>query len=83
MRNQRLTPNKWQLQNLANNNQNNGIYTYTHTPISSVQLGSAAESYPTFCDPMNRRTPGFPVHHQLPEFTQIHVHQGGDAIQPS
>ena len=38
---------------------------------------------PTLCDPMNRSTPGFPVHHQLPEFTQTHVHQVTDAIQPS
>ena len=37
----------------------------------------------TPCDPMNHSTPGFPVHHQLPEFTQTHVHQVGDAIQPS
>ena len=40
-------------------------------------------SYSTLCDPMNRSTPGLPVHHQLPEFTQTHVHQVGDAIQPS
>ena len=38
---------------------------------------------PTLCDPMNRSTPGLPVHHQLPGFTQTHVHQVGDAIQPS
>ena len=38
---------------------------------------------PTLCDPMNRSTPGLPVHHQLPEFTQTHVHWVGDAIQPS
>ena len=38
---------------------------------------------PTLCDPMNCSTPGFPGHHQLPEFTQTHVHQVGDAIQPS
>ena len=37
----------------------------------------------TLCDPMDCSTPGFPVHHQLPVFTQIHVHQVGDAIQPS
>ena len=37
----------------------------------------------TVCDPMNRSTPGLPVHHQLPEFTQTHVHQVSDAIQPS
>ena len=37
----------------------------------------------TLCDPMNRSTPSFPVHHQLPEFTQTHVHRGSDAIQSS
>ena len=49
----------------------------------SVQFGSVAQSCPTLCDPMNRSTPGLPVHHQLPEPTQTHVHQVGDAIQPS
>ena len=49
----------------------------------SVQFSSVAQSCPTPCDPMNRRTPGLPVHHQLPEFTQTHVHRVGDAIQPS
>ena len=49
----------------------------------SVQLSSVAQSCPTLCDPMNRSTPGLPVHHQLPEFTQTHVHQVSDAIQPS
>ena len=52
-------------------------------PISSVQLSSVAQSCPTLCDPMNRSTPGLPLHHQLPEFTQTHVHRVGDAIQPS
>ena len=47
------------------------------------QIRSVAQSYPTVCDPMNRSTPGLPVHHQLPEFTQTHVHQVSDAIQPS
>ena len=42
-----------------------------------------AQLCPTLCDPMNRSTPGLPVHHQLPEFTQTHVHQVSDAIQPS
>ena len=37
----------------------------------------------SLCDPMNRSTPGLPVHHQLPEFTQTHIHRVGDAIQPS
>ena len=41
------------------------------------------ESCQTLCDTMNHRTPGLPVHHQLPKFTQIHVHRVGDAIQPS
>ena len=48
--------------------------------ISSVQ---SAQPCPTLCDPMNRSTPGLPIHHQLPEFTQTHVHWVGDAIQPS
>ena len=48
----------------------------------SVQFSSVAQSCPTLCDPMNRSTPGLPVHHQLPEFTQTHVHQVSDAIQP-
>ena len=49
--------------------------------VSSVR--SVAQSCPTLCDPMNRSTPGLPVHHQLPEFTQTHIHQVSDAIQPS
>ena len=48
-----------------------------------LQIRSAAHSCPTLCDPMNRNTPGLPVHHQLLEFTQTHVHRVGDAIQPS
>ena len=51
--------------------------------FSSVQFSSVAQSCPTLCDPMNRNTPGLPVHHQLPDFTQTHVHQVSDAIQPS
>ena len=47
--------------------------------ISSVQ----SQSCPTLCNPMNPSTPGFPIHHQLPELTQTHVHQVGDSIQPS
>ena len=48
-----------------------------------VQLSSVAQSCPTLCNPMDRSTPGLPVHHQLAEFTQTDVHQVGDAIQPS
>ena len=46
------------------------------------QFSSVAQSCPTLCHPMNHSTPGLPVHHQLPEFTQSHVHRVGDAIQP-
>ena len=49
----------------------------------SVQFSSVTQSCPTLCDPMNCSTPGLPVRHQLLEFTQTHVHQVGDAIQPS
>ena len=47
------------------------------------QFSSVAHSCLTLCDPMDYSTPGFPVHHQLPEFAQTHVHWIGDAIQPS
>ena len=49
----------------------------------SVQFSSVAQSCPTLCDSMICSTPGLPVHHQLPEFTQTHAHRVGDAIQPS
>ena len=49
----------------------------------SVQFSSVAQSCRTLCDPMNHSTPGLPVHHQLLEFTQTHVHRVDDAIQPS
>ena len=51
--------------------------------LSSVQFSSVAQSCLTLCDPMNRSMPGLPIHHQHPEFTQIHIHRVGDAIQPS
>ena len=51
--------------------------------VYSVQFSSVAQSCPTLRDPMNRSTPGLPVHHQLPEFTQTHVHRVSDPIQPS
>ena len=47
------------------------------------QFSSVAQLCPTLCNPMNRSTPGLPVHHQLLEFTQTHVHRVSDAIQPS
>ena len=52
-------------------------------PKAIYQFSSVAQSCPTLCDPMNHSTPGLPVHHQLPEFTQTHAHRVGDAIQPS
>ena len=65
-------------------------YTYTHLSISIIfqvlspyQFSSVTQLCPTLCDPMNRSTPCFPVHHHLPEFTQTHAHRVSDAIQPS
>ena len=63
--------------NLGNND---GRY---YTIIRSDQIRSVAQLCPTLCDPRNRSTPGLPVHHQLPESTETHVHQVSDAIQPS
>ena len=60
-----------------------GFFTIGVTCLSDTQFRSVAQSCPTLCDPMKRSTPGLPVHHQLPEFTQTHVHQVSDAIQPS
>ena len=51
--------------------------------LDPLQFSSVAQSCPTVCDPMNHSTPGLPVHHPLPEFTQTHVHWVSDAIQPS
>ena len=56
---------------------------YIYTMGYSGQFSSVTQSCPTLCNSMNRSTPGLPVHHQLPEFTQIHVHRVSDAIQPS
>ena len=68
------------------------IATWAHTRIclyaydlawKHAQFSSVAQSCPTLCDPMDRSKPGLPVHHQLLEFTQTHVHWVSDAIQPS
>ena len=57
---------------------------FIRVPLScTYQFSSVAQSCPTLCNPMDCSTPGLPVHHQLPEFTQTHVHWVGDAIQPS
>ena len=50
---------------------------------SSQSVSSVTQSFSTLCNPMDCSTPGFPVHHQLPELAQTHVYQVGDAIQPS
>ena len=57
--------------------------TFCYDLLWSHQFSSVAQSCPTLCDPMNQSTPGLPVHHHLPEFTQTHVHRVHDAIQPS
>ena len=57
---------------------------FVHDSLAlAVQFSSVTQSCPTLCDPMNHSTPGLPVHHQLLESTQTHVHWVGDAIQPS
>ena len=56
---------------------------FCFTYWEAIQFSSVAQSCLTLWDPMNRSTPGLPVHHQLPEFTQTHVHCVRDAIQPS
>ena len=53
------------------------------TSILIFTFSSVNQLCTTVCDPMNHSRPGLPVHHQLPEFTQTHVHQVGEAIQPS
>ena len=59
------------------------IFILPGSSFSSAQFSSVAQSCPTLCDPMNHSMPGLPVHHQLPEITQTHVHRVSDAIQPS
>ena len=59
------------------------IFLTWYKLTGSVQFSSITQSCPTLCDPMNHSTPGLPVHHQLPEFTQTHIHRVRDAIQPS
>ena len=60
-----------------------GVSEKLQDSFSSIQFSSATQSCTTLCNPMNRSTPGLPVHHHLPEFTQTHVHRVSDAIQPS
>ena len=72
----------WKVQKI-NRNHRWIIWRLLRRYSGSVQFSSVSQSCPTLCDPMNRSTPGLPVHHQLPEFTQTHVHRVSDAIQPS
>ena len=60
-----------------------GFFTTREALLLGIQFSSVTQSCPTLCDPMNCSTSSLPVHHQLPEFTQTHVHRVRDAIQPS
>ena len=75
-----LTPKKGVLLITGDWNAKGGKQELT---LSSVQFSSVPQLYLTLCEPMNRSVSGLPVHHQLPEFTQTHVHRVSDAIQPS
>ena len=55
---------------------------FNEEDVQVSQFSSVAQSCPTLCNPMNCSMPGLPVHHQLPEFTQTHIHRVSDAIQP-
>ena len=68
---------------MINNEKVNNITVVNGLINDTVQFSSVVQSCPTLCNPINRSTPGLPVHHQLPEFTQTHLHRVGDAIQPS
>ena len=61
----------------------NSAIIHQFTQQMHIQFSSVAQSCPTLCNPMDCNTPGFPVHHQLPELTQTHVHEVRDVIQPS
>ena len=83
-------PSEWKTQSKTNpkHNQNtiqnkSKTQSKTNPKQQEVRFSSVAQSYPTFCDPMDCSMPGLPVHCQLLEFTQTHVHWVGDAIQPS
>ena len=79
----------WHILTLINKFPSSGSPTWlsSESPVrlffNISQFSSVAQLCPILCDPMNCSTPGLPVHHQLPEFIQTHVHQVSDAIQPS
>ena len=72
---------KWQLTPVSLPGESHGQRNLVGS--GPVQFSSTTQSCPNFCDPMDWSTPGSPVHHQLPESTQTHVHRVGHAIQPS
>ena len=74
---------KFQLQQIVNQCVPVGESPWLCVERSSVQFSSVAQSCPTLCNPMNRSRPGLPLHHQLPESTETHVHRVGDVIQTS
>ena len=85
-----LPPRRRQVQRRASTKAVHWVAPSQHQPVTSVHnrllrflfgCCSVAQSCPTLCDPMDCSTPGFPVHHHLPEFAQTHVHRVGDAIQ--
>ena len=83
-----VRPHRWQPTRLPHPLDSSGKNTAVgcHCLLQCMKVKSESEvvqSCPTLCDPMNRSTPGLPVQHQLPEFTETHVHWDGDAIQPS
>ena len=78
-----LTPVLWGDNSMTHSMQSSEYLSKSRAIFTSVQFSSVAQSCPTLCDPMNYSTPGLPVHHQLPESTQTHVHRVGVAIQPS
>ena len=78
-----ITSSFWEALGLFNLVNEHQLQLKVTNCIQSVQFSSVAQSFLTLCDPMNRSTPGLPIHHQLLEFTQTHVHQVSAAIQPS
>ena len=77
-------PKYWSFSfNISPSNEYSGLISFAVQKLFNFQFSSVTQSCPTLCDPMNLSMPGFPVHHQLPEFTQTHIHRVRDAIQPS
>ena len=76
------TKNMWQ-KYTESESESRSVMSNSFWPHGLYQFSSVTQSCPTLCDPMNHITPGLPVHHHLPEFTQTHIHRVSDAIQPS